>query len=86
MMNPVTNEFEPIESTDSALAKKLSKAHERQLRSLHDSGEITEAEFLTRSNDDDPIFQKGELLTLKGYKFRIDHIARQKMILKPMRG
>ena len=64
----------------------LSKEHKRQLETLHQSGEITEAEFVTRSEDDDPVFKIGELLILKGYKFRIGHIGRRKIILKPMRG
>lgn len=87
MMDPRLNELVPLpEGAESALGKMLSKEHSRQLKTLHQSGEITEAEFLTRSEDDDPVFKIGELLILKGYKFRINHIGRRKIILKPMRG
>ena len=85
-MDSTLNELVPIDEEKEQLAKKLMDDHHKNLRRLRDSGEITEAEFENRDAMDDPTFWKGETIILKGYKFRIDHIARRKIILKPIRG
>ncbi len=85
-MDPTLNEFVPIDEDHADLAKHLADAHHKNLRRLRNADEITEAEFLSRDAADNPTFWKGEVLLLKGYKFRVNHIGRRKLILKPIRG
>lgn len=85
-MDPALNEFVPIPEGANELQEKLNKAHNNQLRALRDDGAITEGEFQDRKAQDNPTFWKDEVIILKGYKFRVDHIGRKKLILKPIRG
>ena len=77
-MNVDTNEFERLKSMEGI--EKLTRRFNERLEGLSDK-----AEAETRKAAGPPVFEEGEVLTIKGYDFRVSHIGQRKMILRPVK-
>lgn len=77
-MNPDTNEFERVNSMEGV--EKLTRRFHERLGAFSDK-----ADAETRKAAGPPIFKEGEVLTIKGYDFRVSHIGQRKLILRPVR-
>lgn len=70
MLNPDTNMFERVRNV-----QHLKELQERWQKRKGGTNKFVEA----------PTFSEGERIEIRGYIFRISHIGRKKMIIRPVR-
>jgi hypothetical protein len=95
-MNPDTGRFEPMETPEDLLRiRDVLRENAQGLQKAVDEAELSAGHPLVMTLQQRmkvlmgegklPVFEKGEFLVIRGVAFRIGHLTRNGMLLRPVR-